>query len=111
MKKFMVIYYAPAELTARMAEASPEEMQKGMEPWMAWAGKCGDGLLDLGTPLGNGQRVVPGGCSASTKDVTGYSILLAESMEAARKMLEGHPHLGWGAGCEIEVYESMPLPQ
>ena len=111
MKKFIVIYYAPAELMEGMSNATPEEMQKGMEAWMAWAAKCGDGLVDLGTPLANGSSVTPAGSSASSKDVTGYSILQAESMEAAQQMLQGHPHLGWGAGCEIEVYESMPLPQ
>ena len=32
MKKFIVIYHAPLSSTEQMAQASPEEMQKGMEP-------------------------------------------------------------------------------
>ena len=28
---------------------------------------------------------------------------------AAKSLLDGHPHLGWTDGCEIEVHESMPL--
>ncbi len=31
-------------------------------------------------------------------------------MVAAKKLLDGHPHLEWDAGCEIEVHESMPMP-
>jgi hypothetical protein len=111
MKNYVVIYFVPAELTAAMSEASPEEMEKGMEAWMVWAKACGDGLVDLGTPLGNGYKISSTGSSASSRGVAGYSILQAESMDAAKQMLDGHPHLGWGAGCEIEVYESMPLPQ
>jgi len=111
MKKFMVIYFAPAGAMEKMAQASAEQMQEGMKPWMDWAQRCGSGLVDLGTPLGNGQKMTSSGSGASTKDVNGYSILQAEDMEGAKKMLEGHPHLGWAAGCEIEVYEMMPLPQ
>ena len=110
MKKFIVLYHAPAEAMAKMAEATPEDMQKGMEPWMAWATKCGDHLVDLGTPLMGGQALNSDGSSVnSSREVTGYSILEAEDMEGAKALLQGHPHLGWTDGCQIEVHESMPL--
>ena len=51
MKNYLVIYHAPAEALAASAEQTPEEMEKGMEPWMAWAAQCGDQLVDLGQPL------------------------------------------------------------
>jgi hypothetical protein len=85
-------------------------MAEGMKPWMAWAEGCGDSLVDLGTPLAGGQRLSKSGASPSDKGVVGYSILEAENMEAAQVLLDGHPHLEWAAGCEIEVHESMPLP-
>ena len=110
MKTFVVIYYAPKEAMEMMQNVTPEEAQKGMEPWMAWANKCGSGLVDLGAPLGNGQRVTKSGSSSSQGDVSGYSILQAEDMAAAKAMIEGHPHLEWTGGCEIEVHEAMPLP-
>ncbi len=110
MKKFIVIYYAPTSNVEQMSNASPEDMQKVMEPWMAWVARCGDGLVDLGTPLGVGQNLSKSGSSSSNKNVTGYSILQAEDMEGAKALLKGHPHLDWGAGCEIEVHESMSLP-
>ncbi|MEK7542554.1 MAG: hypothetical protein AAB524_02535 [Patescibacteria group bacterium] len=111
MKKFIVLYYAPASAAEQMKNASPEEMQKGMEPWMAWAKKCGSALVDLGTPLGNGQRLSKsGGSSPSQSNIVGYSILQAENMEGAKALLQDHPHLHWAEGCEIEVHESLPLP-
>ena len=110
MKKFVVIYYAPMEAAEVMSNATPEDMQTGMDQWMAWAAKCGDSLVDFGTPLGGGQRMSKSGSSPSDMNVTGYSILQAEGMAEAKALLEGHPHLQWIAGCEIEVHESMPVP-
>jgi len=111
MKKFIVIYHASASAMEQMKDSSPEDMKKGMEQWWAWAEKCGSGLVDIGTPLAGGQKLTESGSSPSDKNVVGYSILQAEDMEGAKALLNGHPHLGWAAGCEIEVHESMPLPE
>ena len=111
MKKFIVIYHAPIDALQQTAEASPEEAEKGMEAWMVWAQKCGDKLVDLGTPLANGLKLIPGGGSEhSERQVCGYSILQAESLEEASGLLKDHPHLGWNADCEIEVHEALDLP-
>ena len=92
------------------SNASPEEQAKGMEAWMTWAKKCGNKLVDLGSPLNNGQSLTPAGSSASTKNVAGYSVLQAENMEEAKALLKGHPHLAWNAACSIEVHETMAIP-
>lgn len=39
MKKIIVIYHAPVSAMEQMQDATPEEMQKGMEPWMIWVKK------------------------------------------------------------------------
>ena len=110
MKKFIVLYHASEEAAKKMASATPEKMKAGMAPWMEWAKKCGSGLLDMGTPLGNGKIVTRNGTSPSNKEVVGYSILQAENIAEAVEMLKGHPHLDWVEGCEIEVHESFQLP-
>ena len=111
MKKFVVIYHAPADAMEQTANTSPEDQAKGMEQWMKWAQKCGDKLVDLGTPLTNGQQLSPDGKSKnSNKNVAGYSILQAENMDEAKALLKDHPHLGWNAACSIEIHEAMPLP-
>ncbi|MBD77787.1 MAG: hypothetical protein CL840_02445 [Crocinitomicaceae bacterium] len=110
MSKFIVIYHAPAEAMEAMAMATPEEKAEGMKPWMAWAERCGAQLLDMGAPLMGGQRLSPDGSSSpSTKEVTGYSILEAENMDAAKALLDGHPHLTWQGGCDIEVHEAIAM--
>jgi hypothetical protein len=82
-----------------------------MEAWVLWAQKCGKKLVDFGWPLINGQELTPdGGTRNSGKNVTGYSILQAETMEDAKLLLRGHPHLAWNPSCSIEVHETLPLP-
>lgn len=110
MKKFIVIYHAPKEAAEKMANVTPEEAKKGMEPWLAWAAKVGSGMVDMGTPLGNGMKVTKLGTMPSDKEVVGYTILQAGNMEQAVEMLKGHPHLDWVDGCSIEIHESLPLP-
>ena len=110
MGKYIVIYHAPASAWEQMGSASSDDMKKGMEQWMEWAKSCGDGLVDMGTPLGGGQKLTKSGSSPSDKEVLGYSILQADDMEGAKALLKGHPHLEWAAGYEIEVHEALALP-
>ncbi len=111
MKRFIVLYHASVDAMKQSENSSPEEMKKGMEAWMTWAKNCGDQLVDMGNPLMGGQKVLAGGSKEnSSREVCGFSILQAKDMDGALALLEGHPHLGWNEGCEIEVHESMPLP-
>mgnify|MGYP003399325597 FL=1 len=111
MKKFIVIYHTPTEAAKQMAGKSQEDMAKGMEAWMIWAKKCGDALVDMGSPLMGGQVLSPNGTTApSTKEVNGYSIVQAANMKAAVALFNGHPHLTWNDSCSIEFHEVMPLP-
>lgn len=114
MKKFVVIYHAPAsaamEQMGKMANASPEEQQKAMAPWMEWFERAGSAVVDPGSPLWGGQKLSKAGSSPSDKDVTAYSILQAEDMEAAKALLQGHPQLEWIDGAEIEIHEAMSPP-
>ena len=110
MKKYIVLYHAPQGAVEKMASATPEDAQKGMEPWMEWAKRCGDKLLDMGTPLGKARKVTRQGAVSSSSIVVGYCILQAETMDEAVEMLKNHPHLEWMDSCEVEVHEAMPLP-
>lgn len=111
MKKFVITYNAPIDAAWKTAESTPEEMEEGMKAWMAWAQKCGDKLVDFGTPLGNGVTLGPGGSWVSSESrIIGYSILQSDSLEEARDLLKDHPHLDWNAACEIEVHESLAVP-
>ncbi len=109
MNKYVFIYHAPMT-PADAAPPTPEQMEAVMGEWTAWAGKVGDGLVDFGTPLGGGVRVTTGGTEPSTREVAGYSILQAESMDEVLALAKDHPHLNMPGGCEIEVHEVQPIP-
>ena len=109
MSKYIVIYHAPAEAFAGVGNMSPEDMQKGMEPWRARMANVEGQLVDGGSPLMGGQRITTSGTSTSTNEVSGYSILEADNMDAAKALLNGHPHLAWAEGCAIEIHEAMPM--
>ena len=110
MKKFLVLYRSPVSAREQMAGATPEQMQAGMQAWMTWAERAGDAIVDLGSPLGGGKRIAGGSVSAGDSDATGFSIVQAESEDAAAELFRDHPHLGMPGGSSIEIIEFLPLP-
>ena len=69
MAKFMILYRATTSAREQMAGATPEQMKAGMDAWMTWAGKAGDAVVDLGTPLGYSTHV--GSMASAGEDVCG----------------------------------------
>jgi hypothetical protein len=60
--------------------------------------------------LGKTKRVDQAGASNSKNEIGGYSIVQAESHDAAAKIFgKDHPHLHM-PGAWIEIVEIMPLP-
>mgnify|MGYP001154402612 CR=1 FL=1 len=107
MTKFLVTYHAQMPAEDNM-QSDPEEMKGVMDAWMRWGEQCGEGLVDMGSPVGKSKKVDNEGTSESSRMIAGFSILQAENMDEAMKMLEGHPHLQM-PGAEIEVHEFLPL--
>ncbi len=103
----MVLYSNPVSAEAQM-NVSPEEMKKAMEPWVAWFKKGGNAFVDAGTPLGNGMHFTKEAGTKSKTEVTGYSIVQAENMDAVKAMLADSPHFMM-PNASIEVLEMMPM--
>ena len=111
MRRYIVLYQAPVSVAARFAQATPEEAMKGMQLWVDWTEKVGTALVDPGKPLGHAIRITKSGSVNSESTIIGMSILQADSMDAARAMVEHHHHLYWADGCEIVVLEEMAIPE
>lgn len=106
----MVHYLAPPEAMAAMAETTPEEKMAGMKPWMDWKESMGNQVIDFGAPVMGATRINPNGSTEKNpSQVTGYSILEAESGEALMEKLKSHPHLQWREDVAIEIYECIPM--
>jgi YCII-related domain-containing protein len=111
MKKFVVLYMASRADFEKMKENStPEQQKKGMDAWMKWMDANKSSIVDGGAPLGKTKRVDSSGASNTKNEIGGYSIVQAESPDAATKLFgKDHPHLQM-PGTWIEIIEIMPIP-
>ncbi len=87
---------------------SPEEGAKHMAKWKAWVGGLGDAVVNPGTPLGKSKTVSSGGVSddGGPNPLLGFSIVKADSMDAALEMAKACPFLELGT---LEVAEVMEM--
>jgi len=108
MANFMMIYKGEA---TDMADLTEEQAQGVMAKWMAWIEGVGAALVDVGTPFGPSASVVDDGSSGAAASLTGYSIVEADDLAAAKGLADGHPYLSEGAGnYAIDIYELTPVP-
>jgi len=105
---FMMVYKGEATDMSAMTE---EEASGVMAKWAAWMETVGSALVDVGTPFGSGASVVDDGTLGTAAAASGYSIVEAADLDAARQLTDGHPFLDEGAGnYAIDLYEMMPVP-
>jgi hypothetical protein len=111
MKQFMVLYMASgAGFEKMMRTSTPEQRKKGMDAWMKWMNANKTSIVEGGAPLGKTKRVDSNGASNTKNDIGGYSVVQAESHDAAAKIFDKeHPHLQI-PGAWIEIVEIMPVP-
>lgn len=109
MKKFLALYRMDmAEMQKMMASTSAEDRKKGMGEWQAWMKKHGSSFADHGGPAGKTKRVAQGGVTDTKNDIGGYSIVQAESYEAAAALFRDNPHLSM-PGATVEIMEILPM--
>lgn len=97
-----------AAMKKMMEETSKEEREKGMAEWGTWMKKNMAIFADMGGPTGKNMQVTPSGVSQVSNDIGGYSIVQAESAEAAAKMLADNPHFHL-PGSVIDLAEIVPM--
>jgi hypothetical protein len=105
MKKFLVLYRSTVSAKDQMAKSTPEQAKAGMDAWMSWAQRSATALVDLGAPVGE-ATVLKG--TAGQGYIGGYSIVQAESIDAAKKIFDAHPHFEAPGGA-IELLELLPM--
>jgi hypothetical protein len=107
VSKFLFLYRGPAP---PMTDFTPEQSAEQMQAWGAWMSKLGSALVDPGAPFGAHAAVTDNGTSPAASDQNGYSIVEADSLEAARAFTDGHPFLTEGNGrFAVEIFELVPM--
>ena len=102
MSNYMIAYHGGKE------PESPEEGARQMERWRAWVAGLGEAVVNPGTPLGKFTTVTSGGVSDDdgSDPLTGFSVVKADSMDAALEMAKACPFLEMGT---IKVAEVMEM--
>ena len=105
MANFVLLYTGGG-----MAE-TPAEQEAVMQAWGAWFGKLGSALVDGGNPFTPVTKTISKGGKVSDGPVgtlaTGYSIVKADSLDAAVQLAQGCPIIEDGG--QVTVYETFPV--
>ena len=114
MKKYCAIYLGTAagrEQWNKLDEATRKQReQQGVKAWTDWVNKHKSAIVDNGSPLGKTKRADARGISDTSNAMAAYTIVQAESHEAAAKMFENHPHFTIFPGEAVEIMECLPIP-
>lgn len=114
MKKYMAVFLGSPDAIKKwdsLDEATRKDReQKGVAAWYSWGEKNQKAIVEMGSPLGKTMKVNQSGVSPAKNEVTAYTVVQAESHEAAARMFEGHPHFSIFPGDRIEVMECLPIP-
>lgn len=111
MKKFLVLYLTPVSVLDDWAKADPAKRReaegKMRGEWQRWMEEHAKMVKET-TAGGKTKRVSSNGTSDTKNEIMLYSIVEAETHEAAAKVFEGHPHLQIPQS-SIEVMEIRPM--
>lgn len=105
MAKYLLLYVGNSE------PASESEQAAVMQAWMDWFGSMGEAVVDGGNPFTPMAKSIASDGTVSDGGIgtlaTGYSIISADSLDAAVALAKGCPHLQGGG--EVSVYETFEI--
>lgn len=98
----MVLYMTPEGQEKPDLSKMPAEMVAQMNAaFGAWLQEVGTAVVDPGAPMGNVSE-------HAKAEIGGYTILQAESLEAAQALLDSHPF--YKRGGYFDLYEMVEIP-
>jgi hypothetical protein len=113
MANFLFVYRGGSE---SQAKTSPEEMQQIMQKWSSWIGEAlqkgwmidpGDALTEEGRVV-SAKKVVTDGPFVESKEIVGgYSIVKADTIDAAAELAKGCPALLTGGKVEVRALAGL----
>ncbi|MGZ4148495.1 MAG: hypothetical protein ACXVQJ_00495 [Actinomycetota bacterium] len=103
MAKYLLLYSGGS-----MPETEAEQAEV-MQAWDAWFHQLGSAVADGGNPFTPAsRRIAPdGSIGDDTTAASGYSVLEADSLDAAVTLAKGCPVLQGGAS--IDLYETFDV--
>ncbi len=84
--------------------------QQGMAAWKGWVEQHHGAILSMGGPLGKTKAVSQTGTADISNHMGAFTVVRADSHEAAARMFEKHPHFTIFPGERVEVMPILPIP-
>lgn len=114
MKQFLAVYTGAPDAMMKWNELPEAERQQrgmaGMKAWHAWVEHNKQNIVELGGPLSRTKRINKEGIADIRNHLSAFTIVRAESQEAAAGLFVDHPHFSIFPGDGVEVMEIMPVP-
>ena len=102
MAQYVFLYYGEPQFD------SPAEGQAHQQKFFAWMRGLGEAVVNPGMPLGQATVVSAAGVSSddSSARLTGFSIITADSLDAAVNMAKASPYADVGGSIHVaEVFQ------
>jgi hypothetical protein len=114
MKQFLAIYTGSAAAMASWNSMPEHELRErqaaGIKSWHQWIELNKASIIESGAPLGRTKSVSRAGITDIRNNMTAFTVVQAESHDAAAKLFENHPHFMVFPGDAIEIMECLPVP-
>lgn len=114
MPRFLAVYTMQPDDLARF-RALPKADQDavdavGLKQLAKWEKKNSASFPDPGGMVGKTLRVTKDGTAPATNPFCGYIVVEAESIEAAAKLFENHPHFSVFPGDGVDIMPFLTPP-
>jgi hypothetical protein len=98
MATFLITYHGGGGMPG-----SAEAREQMMAAFQAWVASTGDSMIDPGAPLGPSKVVTSESVTDGAADgsLSGYSLISADSLDDAVKVVQGHPFLARGGTLQV----------
>lgn len=110
MPRFLAIYTLQPEDLAKFRAMPKAEQDRidaaGLPLWQEWEKQFEASIADRGGMVGKTLRVGRTGTAPATNTICGYLVVEAETIEAAARIFESHPHITHFPGDGVDI---MPL--
>jgi hypothetical protein len=104
MTQYLIVYLGGDQ------PSSPEEGKQHFSKYMEWLSSLGDSAVSPANPLKNTSTVSTDGTvtAGGATTMSGYTIIKADSMEAALTIAKVCPFLDIGGSLEVSELVEMP---
>ena len=114
MKRYLAVFTGTPEAMGaweKLPEAERNRrMSQGIAAWHKWAADNASSIAEMGGPLSKTKRVTKAGVSDVRNNLGAFTVVQAESQDAAARLFLSHPHFTLFPGDGVEVMEVLPIP-